>query len=68
MTISTTKLSVAMLNAGIDSAKKLAESAGVSVNTISRINNGGGAKVPTVRKLAAALGVNPADIVKEEAD
>lgn len=66
MDISKTKLSVAMLNAGIDTSKQLAQLSGISPNTISRIFNGSGAKVSTVRKLAAALGVDVADIIKGE--
>lgn len=62
--ISIPKLSIAMVNAGIDSSKRLAELAGVSVNTISRLRNGGSAKLHTLRKLAEALGVSPADILE----
>ena len=65
MRISKTKLSCAMLNAGVDSSKALAGKAGVSVNTISRILNGGSATVPTVRKLAEALGCNPEELLQE---
>ena len=65
MKIDATKLAIAMLNAGVDSAKKLAELSGVSVNTISRISNGSKAKVYTVRRLTAVLGVNPIDILAE---
>lgn len=43
------KLSVAMLNAGVDTSKRLAELSGVSVNTISRLNNGGSVKLPTLQ-------------------
>ena len=64
MKVSREKLSLAMLNAGIDTSKRLAEVSGVGTNTISRINGGFEAKVPTVRKLADALGVNPADILE----
>lgn len=64
MKISISKLSVAMVNAGIDSSKRLAEVAGVSVNTISRLRNGGSAKITTLRRLAEALGVSPSDILE----
>ena len=50
------KLSVAMLNAGVDTSKRLAELSGVSVNTISRLNNGGSVKLPTLQ--AMALGIS----------
>ena len=62
--ISISKLSVAMVNAGIDSSKRLAEVSGVSVNTISRLRNGGSVKLPTLRLLAEALDVDPADILE----
>lgn len=57
------KLSYAMLKAGVDSSKRLAELAGISVNTISRILNGGSAKVATVRKIAKALNVDPIELL-----
>lgn len=65
MQISNAKLSLAMLNAGIDTSKELATAAGVGVNTISRILNGSGATIATVRRLSVALNVEPADLVQE---
>jgi DNA-binding Xre family transcriptional regulator len=62
--ISIAKMSVAMVNAGIDSSKRLAEVSGVSVNTISRLRNGGSVKLPTLRRLAEAMGVSPADLIE----
>lgn len=59
-------LALAMLNAGIDSSKQLVKLSGVSVNTLSRLNNGGAAKIATVRRLADALNVNPADLIELE--
>lgn len=64
MKISIPKMSVAMINAGIGSSKRLAEVSGVSVNTISRLRNGGSVKLPTLQRLAAALGVSPADLIE----
>lgn len=61
--ISISKMSIAMVNAGIDSSKHLAEVSGVSVNTISRLRNGGSVKLPTLRKLAEALSVPPAELI-----
>lgn len=58
-------LSVAMLNAGVKSAKDLAALAGVSANTISRINNGGRATLSTAQAMATALGVSVAEILAE---
>lgn len=59
------KLSVAMLNAGVGTSKRLAELAGVSVNTISRLNNGGSVKLPTLQAMATALNCNPVELVEE---
>lgn len=64
--ISKAKLSVAMLNAGIETSKQLAALSGVSVNTISRLNNGGSVKLPTLQAMAAALKTTPAELVKGE--
>ncbi len=64
--INRNKLKLAMLNAGIPHSKDLAAKAGVSVNTVSRIINGGGTKISTFGKLATALGVDPAEIIQEE--
>ena len=61
--ISVTKMSVAMVTAGIDSSKRLAEMSGVSVNTISRLRNGGSVKLATLQRLAETLGVSPADLI-----
>ncbi len=45
------------------SARELADLAGVHYNTILRLeNNQGGAQPRTLRKLAAALGVEPREI------
>lgn len=62
------KMKLAMLAAGIDSARQLAGLAGVSTNTLSRINNGCSAKIPTVQALANALKVNPIDLIEEVKD
>lgn len=67
MRISKSKLALAMLTAGISSAKELSSASGISVNTISRSNNGGTIKIATLGRIAKALGVDPADIIAEEA-
>lgn len=67
MRISKNKLALAMLNAGIGSIKELAAVSGVSINTISRSNNGGSVKLPTLDRIAKALGVDPAELIQEEA-
>lgn len=64
MKISKNKLALAMLNSGITSIKELAAVSGVSINTISRSNNGGAVKLPTLDRIAKALGVSPADIIE----
>ncbi len=63
--ISKNKLSKAMLASGVDSSKRLSELSGVSVNTISRLNNGGSVKLPTIRALAMVLNCNPAELIEE---
>lgn len=63
--ISVAKLSVAMLKAGIESSRRLAEVTGLSANTISRFRNGGSVKLPTLRRLAEALGCDPSDLIEE---
>ena len=65
--ISKNKLSIAMLNAGVKCGRDLATQARVSVNTISRINNGGRATLPTVQALATALNVEPSELLAKEA-
>lgn len=62
--ISIAKMSVAMVNAGIDSSKRLSAVSGVSVNTISRLRNGGSVKLTTLSRLAESLGVSPADLIE----
>lgn len=58
-------LGAKMVQAGISSGKELAKLSGVSVNTISRLNNGGSAKLSTIKALAAALGCDPANLIME---
>ena len=65
MKISKSKLALAMLNAGIESIRDLAKVSGVSINTISRSNNGGTVKLATLRKLALALNVDPSELLEE---
>lgn len=57
-------LGIAMLNAGVKSAKELAALTGISVNTVSRLNNGGSVKLATIQALANALGVDPEEILE----
>lgn len=64
--ISKSGLGAAMLKAGVDSSKELAKLAGISVNTVSRFNNGGSVKLPTIQAIARALGVDPLEIMEQE--
>lgn len=64
MRISKTKLALAMLNAGITSIKELAKVSGVSINTLSRSNNGGTVKIPTLGRIAKALNCDPAELLE----
>jgi transcriptional regulator with XRE-family HTH domain len=64
--ISKNALGIAMLRAGITSYKNLAGRAGVSVNTVSRIINGGSASLPTLQAFGKALGVDPLEIMEKE--
>jgi len=59
------KISVSMVKAGIASYKELSALSGVSVNTLSRLNNGGSAHLATLRRLATALNVDPAELLEE---
>ncbi len=65
MKISKNKLGLAMLNAGVESIRDLAAASGVSINTISRSNNGGTVKLTTLRRIAMALNVEPAELLEE---
>ncbi len=48
------------------SMRELEEQAGVSYNTIWRLETGRqGAQPRTIRKLAAALGVEPSELIRE---
>lgn len=46
--------------------RELGERAGVSKDTISRIERSGTAYPSTIRKLAEALGVDPSELVRDE--
>ena len=65
MKLNKNKLGLAMLNAGVDSIRDLSAASGVSINTISRSNNGGTVKLATLRKLATALNVDPSELLEE---
>lgn len=46
--------------------RELGELAGISKDTISRVEREGTAYPSTIRKLARGLGVEPSELVKEE--
>lgn len=66
--ISKSKMNQIMLQSDISSGKELANLANLSVNTLSHLNNGGSAKLPTIRALAEALNCDPADLIEEVKD
>jgi transcriptional regulator with XRE-family HTH domain len=45
--------------------KQLAETVGAAVSTMARLEAGGGARLPTVRKLADALQVDPSALMDQ---
>lgn len=55
----------ALRNRRVLTLRELAEKAGVSKDTVSRIEREGTAYPATIRKLAAALNVDPGELVKE---
>ena len=62
--ISKKHLASAMLNANITTIRDLAAVSGVSINTLSRSQNGGMVKLSTAGRIAKALGVDVADIIE----
>lgn len=62
--VSKRNLGIAKINAGVKSDKELAAMAGISGNTVSRINNGGRATLATVQALATALKVKPDELLE----
>lgn len=65
MKLNKPKVSLFMLKAGMDTQKALAQKAKMSEQGLSAalVRN---CQLKTIRKIAAALGVDPADIVQEE--
>lgn len=61
--ISKKNLASAMLAANITTIWYLAAASGVSINTISRSQNGGMVKLDTAGRIARALGVPVAEII-----
>ncbi len=63
--ISGKSLGTAMLAANVGSFKELAALSGISINTLSRLNNGGSVKLNTIKALAGALNIDPERIMAE---
>ena len=60
-----TKIELAQARKGL-SQKELIEKSGIAINTLQSIFSGKGCKPETVHKLAKALGVDPAELLKEK--
>ena len=58
-------LSIAMLRVGVKSGEDLAHLAGIGVNTVSRLNNGGTVKLATLDRIAKALDCDPVELLVE---
>lgn len=65
MKIDKTKLRFAMLKAGVETMRALSKASTVNPHTLSAITNGKTCRMDTVAKLAAALGVDPSEIIEE---
>lgn len=59
-------LGLAMLRAGVKSGRELADLAGLSESTVSRMNNGGKVSQMTLERLAEALDVEPEELLAGE--
>lgn len=66
MTVDKSKLTLAMARACMNSAD-LAKAAEMSLQTVNRVLIGRSVRPATLGRVARALGVDPADIIKEEA-
>lgn len=66
MRINKAQLNLAMLKAGVKDQKDLAARANMHPNTISNMMRGATVKLETIGKLAAALEVDPADIIQDD--
>ena len=57
------KLRELRVNQGL-TQRQLARKAGISNTTLAKIERGGGAMPPTLKKLADVLGVKPVDLLR----
>jgi transcriptional regulator with XRE-family HTH domain len=63
MKVDAEKLWELRVNRGL-TQRHLARKVGISNATLSKIEHGGGAMPPTLKKLAEVLGVKPVDLVR----
>lgn len=66
MKLDISKLRLLQLEAGLPTQGAFAEAAGITRQTLSTILNRGSCSLPTLAKLAAALHVDPAALIKED--
>jgi transcriptional regulator with XRE-family HTH domain len=63
MEVDLEKLRELRVNQGL-TQRQLARKAGISNTTLAKIERGGGAMPPTLKKLADVLGVKPVDLLR----
>jgi transcriptional regulator with XRE-family HTH domain len=63
MVVDLEKLRKLRVNQGL-TQRQLARKAGISNTTLAKIERGGGAMPPTLKKLADVLGVKPVDLLR----
>jgi transcriptional regulator with XRE-family HTH domain len=63
MVVDLEKLRELRVNQGL-TQRQLARKAGISNTTLAKIERGGGAMPPTLKKLADVLGVKPVDLLR----
>jgi transcriptional regulator with XRE-family HTH domain len=63
MEVDVEKLRELRVNQGL-TQRQLARKAGISNTTLAKIERGGGAMPPTLKKLADVLGVKPVDLLR----
>jgi transcriptional regulator with XRE-family HTH domain len=63
MEVDLEKLRELRVNQGL-TQRQLARKAGISNTTLAKIERGGGAMPPTLKKLADVLGVTPVDLLR----
>jgi len=64
MEIDVNKLKRLRINQGL-TQRELAKQAGISNTSLWKIEHGGGATAPTLKKLGDVLGIEPAELLKD---